>query len=88
MDTGSEYEEPSNLFNHRKVIEMEPSPLYVRPGKKTNSSHFFRNSECPCYDRCLNLAALEDLFLDCTQCSLKDKVMEMFSLYLKSSGIE
>jgi hypothetical protein len=88
MDTGSEYEKPSNLFNHRKVIEMEPSPLYVRPGKKTNSSHFFRNSECPCYDRCLNLAAREDLFLDCTQCSLKDKVMEMFSLYLKSSGIE
>lgn len=67
---------------------MEPSPLYVRPGKKTNSSHFFRNYGCPCYDQCLNLAAREDLFLDCTQCPFKDKVMEMFSLYLKNYGIE
>lgn len=67
---------------------MEPSPLYVRPGKKTNNSHFFRNCGCPCYDRCLDLAAHKDLFLDCTQCSFKDKVMEMFSLYLKNSGIE
>jgi hypothetical protein len=75
-------------FNHRKVIEMEPRPHFVRPGKKTNSSHFFRNYGCPCYDDCLNLAAREDLFLDCTQCSLKDKIMEMFSLYLKNSGIE
>ena len=78
----------SQPFNHREVIEMEPCPLYIRPGKKTSKTHFFRNSGCPCYDQCLNQAAHDDLFLDCTQCSLKDAVMEMFSLYLKNSGIE
>ncbi len=67
---------------------MEPHPLYIRPGKKTNSAHFFRNCGCPCYDQCLDLAAYKDLFLDCTQCSLKDDIMEMFSLNLKSCGIE
>ena len=67
---------------------MEPTPHYIRPGKKTNSTHFFRNCGCPCYDRCLNLAAREDLFLDCTQCSFRDNVMELFSLVLENSGMD
>ncbi len=67
---------------------MEPSPLYIRPGKKTNNTRFFRNFWCSGYERCLSRAALEDLFLDCTECFLKDDVMENYSLFLKNRSTE
>jgi len=67
---------------------MEPSPLYIRPGKKTNGTRFFRNYWCTDYDQCLNRAALEDLFLDCTQCFLKNDVIDTFSLFLKNTRLE
>jgi len=69
--------------NPMKVSQMEPSPLYFKPGKKTNSRQFFRNCWCPDYDRCMNRAAREDLFLDCTGCFSKDNVMEIFLPFLK-----
>lgn len=77
----------SNTMN-RKVFEMEPRPLYVRPGKKTSNTRFFRNFWCSGYDQCLNRAALEDLFLDCTECLLKDDVIENYSLFLKNHSPE
>ena len=67
---------------------MEPSPLYIRPGKKTSNMRFFRNYWCTTYEECLSRAAFEDLFLDCTQCFLKNDVMDTFSLFLKNARPE
>ena len=58
---------------------MEPTPLYYRPSKKALSIGIFRNYRCPYYDRCLEKAALEDLFLDCRACCLKDEEVEVFA---------
>ena len=65
---------------------MEPSPLYFKPGKKINNSQFYRNYWCANYDRCLDLAAREDLFMDCAQCLHKDSVMELFSTFFRDPG--
>ncbi len=59
---------------------MEPAPLYYRPSKKTVNIGISRNFRCPYYDRCLEKAALEDLFLDCRACCLKDEEVELSRL--------
>ncbi len=66
-------------FNKHSGHAMEPSPLYYRPSKKAVSIGIFRNCRCPHYDRCLEKAALEDLFLDCRECLLKDEKVEVFA---------
>ena len=59
---------------------MECEPRYFRPGKKNNGTLFFRNCWCPNYDTCLDKAAREDLFLDCTICLYRDQIIEDFSI--------
>lgn len=86
MGIGIGYPHPKT-FN-RKVFAMEPSPHYIRPGKKTSNTRFFRNYWCTDYEQCLSRAALEDLFLDCTECLLKDDVMENYSLFLKNRNAD
>lgn len=61
---------------------MKETPVYYVPSKKTGSHNFFRNHWCRNYDLCLNTAAREDLYLDCTQCFLKDNVVEDFSIFV------
>ena len=72
----------------RKVWKMNPRPLYFKPGKKISNNQFFRNYWCSNYDRCLDLAAREDLFMDCAQCFHKDSVMERFTVFFKDSRAE
>ncbi|MEJ2040252.1 MAG: hypothetical protein P8X55_15170 [Desulfosarcinaceae bacterium] len=64
---------------------MDRSPLYYRPGKKTNGSELFRNCWCPDYDTCLEKAAREDLFLDCTLCLHRDNIVEEFAIIVSST---
>lgn len=61
---------------------MEPSPFFCSGGKQINSTDFYRNPWCSHYDVCLNRAAREDLYLDCTQCDFKDNVIEGFSVLI------
>ena len=63
---------------------MERTPLFSSGGKQICNTDFFRNHWCSHYDICLNRAAREDLFLDCTQCDYKDDVIEEFSLLIGS----
>jgi hypothetical protein len=70
--------------NQRKVFAMQPTPQYFKPGKKINNSQFFRNYWCTDYEQCLDRAAFEDLFLDCTQCQQKNDIIDTFALFLKS----
>ena len=67
-------------FEPKKENVMDCSPLYHRPGKKINASNMFRNCWCQNYDICLDKAAREDLFLDCTLCLYRDNVVEEFSI--------
>ena len=64
---------------------MERSPLYLRPCKKNNGNGLFRNCWCPNYNTCLDKAAREDLFLDCTLCLYRDNVVEEFSIIVNST---
>lgn len=59
---------------------MERYPLYHQQGKKISALDFFRNFRCPNYDKCLDKAAHEDLFLDCGQCLFKDTAVDLFIL--------
>jgi len=59
---------------------MNRSPLYLRPGKKIKGSELFRNCWCTNYDACLDKAAREDLFLDCTVCLYRDDIVEAFAI--------
>jgi hypothetical protein len=64
---------------------MEPSPLFFKPGKKIHNSQFFRNYWCSDYDLCLSRAAKDDLFLDCTQCFMRNDMEDLFLPFLKNS---
>jgi len=66
----------------RKVRKMKGTPIYYVPGKKTSNNQFYRNYWCSDYELCLNTAAREDLYLDCTQCFLKDTIVEEFSIFI------
>ncbi len=59
---------------------MDRTPSYHRPGKRQPNHLFFRNYCCPHYDLCLDKAAREDLFLDCTYCDYRDNASDRFLL--------
>ncbi len=61
---------------------MERTPLLCPGGKQISSTDFFRNYWCSHYGTCLDLAAREDLFLDCTRCDYRNNVMDGFSLLI------
>ena len=65
---------------------MDRTPLFHAQGKQTRSFDYYRNFWCLHYDRCLNRAAREDLFLDCAQCPYKDSVVDDFIRLIKESN--
>jgi hypothetical protein len=62
---------------------MERTPLFYHRKNKCNYNDLFRNYRCPGYDICLDQAAREDLFLDCTACLFKDDAVEEITFCLK-----
>ena len=64
------------------VCDMEPTPFFCTGGKQIKSTDFYRNPWCTYYDACLNQAAREDVYLDCTRCEYKDSVLEEYALLL------
>jgi hypothetical protein len=59
---------------------MDRTPSYHQPSKKLHNGLFSRNYSCPYYDRCLQKAAYEDLFLDCKDCGHRDDLSESYIL--------
>lgn len=64
---------------------MQETPIYYVSGKKTNKTQFYRNYWCKNYDVCLDTAAREDAYLDCTQCIFRDNVIEVFSIFIDNT---
>lgn len=65
---------------------MKGTPVYYLPSKRITNAEFYRNYWCSDYEVCLNTAAREDLYLDCTLCDLKDNIMEDFSIFLRKGN--
>ncbi len=57
------------------------NPIYKIGNNRIDTVLPFRNHMCPEYDLCLTKAAIEDLFLDCSECGYKDRKVEI-CLYL------
>jgi hypothetical protein len=66
-----------------KGTHMRGTPVYYLPSKKITNAQFYRNFWCSHYAVCLNTAAREDLYLDCTQCELKENTPEDFGFTQK-----
>lgn len=69
-------------FNRTKGTHMRGTPVYYLPSKRISPAEFYRNHWCSYYDVCLNTAAREDLYLDCTQCELRENTVEDLSIFL------
>jgi hypothetical protein len=65
---------------------MKETPIFNASNKKGNTNQFYRNYWCTRYDTCLDIAARKDADLDCTQCFLKDNVIDVFSIFINKGG--
>ena len=61
---------------------MNQAPLFYPQSKQNRAQDFFRNFWCSDYRACLEHAAREDLYLDCTQCGRKDSIGDDFILLI------
>lgn len=62
---------------------MERTPLFHHRKNKCSPKDLLRNYRCPGYDICLEQAAREDLFLDCTACLFNNVIIEDVANYLR-----
>jgi hypothetical protein len=52
---------------------MDRAPLFPQPGEHVTPEDFLRSYWCPHYNTCLEEAAANDLYLDCSNCAYKEK---------------